>query len=104
MDIITFSIRPDAYRSNQEWRTFITARPDLFDPEESKKSFLCDAYFVDLEVPPLYLVNQTTYWFGLFSHQRETFLWKGMLEISLTSDDADVETFLAQGGLNATQA
>ena len=27
------------------------------------------------------------YWYGLFSHQRETFLWKGLLRIELMSDD-----------------
>ena len=33
------------------------------------------------------MVRNTHYWFGLFTHQRETFIWKGMLEISLQDDD-----------------
>ena len=103
VDIITFSARPASCSDNKEWKKLINAHPELFDAQISKNKFKCDAYFVDIAVPPLYLVNQTKYWFGLFSHQRDTFLWKGMLEIPLLADDKDVQSFLAQGGSYATQ-
>jgi len=32
-------------------------------------------------------VKDTSYWYGLFSHQRETAVWKGMIELPLASDD-----------------
>ena len=51
---------------------------------------------------PAYLIDQTKYWFGLFSHQRDTFLWKGMLEIPLT-DDTDVAALFGAGGANVAQ-
>lgn len=102
VDLITFSGRPQAYLDTDQWRQFIHSRPDLFNPEDSKKSFSCDAYFVDLTIHPIHIVNQTRYWFGLFSHQRDTFLWKGMLEIPFTDDDMDVEVFLSQGEANAS--
>lgn len=62
--------------------------------ENAKESFYCDAYFVNLNANPIYLVKQTRYWFGLFSHQRETGLWKGMLEIPLDSDDKQASDYL----------
>lgn len=98
IDIITFSYRPERYRDIEDWRSFVQSNLALFDPEQNKKRYLCDAYFVDLFSPPLFLVNQTKYWFGLFSHQRETFLWKGMLDVPIAEDDAEVCAFLEQGG------
>jgi len=98
VDVITFSARPqDCLEDIQKWRNLIHSRPDLFDPGKSKQGYSCDAYFVDLAVHPIHLVNQTRYWFGLFSHQRETYLWKGMLQIPFTDSDDEVEEFLNQG-------
>ena len=98
VDIITFAFRPDGYNEQDAWNDFVNARLNLFDPEQSKLTYQCDAYFVDLQLNPIYLVNQTKYWFGLFSHQRETFQWKGMLEIPIDVDDSEVLTFLNAGG------
>lgn len=103
IDIITFSYRPDSYRDETNWEGFVLSRPDLFDPQESKKKYSCDAYFVDLSLgSPTYLIDQTKYWFGLFSHQRDTSLWKGMLEIPLT-DDTEVAALFGAGGTNVAQ-
>ncbi|MGC8490376.1 MAG: DUF6932 family protein [Syntrophobacteraceae bacterium] len=101
VDIITFAARPERYRDPAAWREFILSRPDIFNPIQIKTQYLCDAYFVDLSTNPIFLVNQTKYWFGLFSHQRETFLWKGMLEVPIDEDDADVSAFLLKGGGDA---
>lgn len=94
IDIITFSVRPSEHSDSASWRQFVRSRPDLFDPETSKKQYKCDAYFVDLGVHPMHLVAQTRYWFGLLSHQRETYLWKGMIEVPFNGDDSDVELLL----------
>lgn len=94
IDIITFSFRPKKYADTAAWRQFIRERSDLFDPEISKKQYHCDAYFVDLGAHPVHLVAQTRYWFGLFSHQRETYLWKGMIEVPFGGDDKDAELLL----------
>lgn len=96
VDIITFSVRPDEFTDLALWRQYVQARPDLFDPETTKTLYKCDAYFVDLRTHPVHIVNNTRYWFGLFSHQRDTYLWKGMLEIPLTLEDDEVVAFLAQ--------
>lgn len=102
IDIITFSSRPEEHAESSAWRTFIQSRPDLFDPDTTKEHFKCDAYFVDLRVNPVHLVAQTRYWFGLFSHQRDTYLWKGMIEIPFLSEDEDVEQLLNSEEKNAS--
>ena len=97
IDLITFSYRPANLADKNLWRQFLQSNPRLFNPTDSKSAFSCDAYFVDLSGHPVHVVNQTRYWFGLFSHQRDTYLWKGMLQVDLTADDTEVLDFLDQG-------
>ena len=85
VDVVTFGWRPKGMDIDA-WAALVEERADLFDPEESKRIYKCDAYFVDLGMAPDWLVKQTAYWSGLFSHQRETFLWKGLLQIDLGRD------------------
>lgn len=73
-----------------DWRS----RPDLFDPKLAKSTYGCDAYFIDLTIPPHQVVTAATYWYGLFSHQRDTHLWKGFLRVPLNSDDAVARALL----------
>jgi hypothetical protein len=35
------------------------------------------------------LLRITSFWLGLFSHQRESFTWKGIVSVQLESDDGD---------------
>lgn len=100
VDIITFANRPPIYNEYKKWENFVKSRKDLFSPPESKKQYRCDAYYVDMSLSPEILIYRTKYWFGLFSHQRDTFLWKGMIEVPLC-DDQDVISFLNSGGNNA---
>ena len=102
IDLITFSFRPKAYADSSVWRELVHSRPDLFDPEVTKDIYKCDAYFVDLDSHPIHVVAQTRYWFGLFSHQRDTYLWKGMIEVPFTENDNDVESLLKQEVCNAS--
>jgi hypothetical protein len=43
------------------------------------------------------LVAAAHYWYGLFSHQRGSLAWKGMLEVEVASadDDRQAEEMLA---------
>lgn len=102
VDIVTFAFRPQHLSDFGAWSAFIATRPDLFDPNTTKKIYRCDAYFVDLAVNPVHIVNQTRYWFGLFSHQRDTYLWKGMVEVPITLADADASEFLSAEVFRAT--
>jgi len=87
IDIVTFAMRPTT--DLEEWKGIVNDNKELFLPNESKKKFLCDAYFVDLNTHPIHVVSHTRYWFGLFSHQRESYLWKGMIEIPIDCSDAE---------------
>jgi len=87
IDLVTFVRRPEDLKNDSQWASFVKATPELFNPRETKRRYLCDAYLVDLDGRGEILVENTKYWFGLFSHQRETSLWKGMLKVPLCSDD-----------------
>lgn len=86
IDLLTFAFLPKEININNY--------EQLFDPEITKQKYSCDAYFIDLGVnDPIYLVNQTHYWFGLFTHQRESYLWKGILEIPLCNNYTYAKSF-----------
>jgi len=102
IDLVTFAQRPNSYTENNRWAEEVSGRPDLFHPKESKIKYLCDAYFVDFSLPPTLLVSRTRYWFGLFSHRRDSYIWKGMLEINLSDNEQVALDFLNQGGLDAS--
>lgn len=90
VDLTTFVYRPLASTDDATWRAFVATNINLLTGHVVKAVYKCDAYFVDLNTAPLNVVNQTRYWFGLFSHQR-TGLWKGLLQVPLavTQDDDD---------------
>jgi hypothetical protein len=86
VDLVTFAELPVGATGS----VFAVQRPDLFDPSQTRQRYSCDAYFVDLTFfrqYPAKLVERTRYWFGLFSHQRTSHLWKGLLQLPLISDD-----------------
>jgi hypothetical protein len=95
VDVVTFARRPISFENQAEWDKFVRANLDIFNREKVKADHKCDAFYVDLLLPPELIVSRSRYWFGLFSHQRSTYLWKGMLEISLDDDDATARTLLA---------
>lgn len=99
VDIVSFIYIPSQSAADQQaWVDKVTQNPWLITRAESKRLFKCDAFLVNLTTHPEFLVNQTKYWFGLFSHQRDTALWKGMLEISLAEDSAAALAALNGGG------
>lgn len=88
VDIVTYARRPAAAIDNKLWVPLVQANPHLFLAKEAKNQFKCDAYFVDMNKKVEIIVDDTRYWFGLFSHQRVSALWKGMVCLPLQSDDA----------------
>jgi len=91
VDVVTFYNRPaHLLGDDPAWMALINANLTLFDPAQAKLGYKCDPYFVDLGSPSWNIVDQTRYWFGLFSHRRSG-LWKGLLQVPLnvTQDDAD---------------
>jgi hypothetical protein len=87
IDLVTFARRPITHKSVAAWMALWGRHGSLFDPKRAKNLYSCDAYFVDLDTPQEWVVAQTSYWFGLFTHQKFTDLWKGMVCVPLQSDD-----------------
>lgn len=60
-----------------------------------RRKYGLDHLLVPLNAKPVVLVNQSKYWYALFSHRRDG-LWKGMLQVDLTDpqDDAEARKFL----------
>jgi hypothetical protein len=97
IDVVTFVCPPEGM-SSPEVRQMLASRPDLFDHALCKQAFRCDTSIVNLTTSPQWLVTQTRYWYGLYSHRRGDALWKGMLQVSLDSDDALAKTMLTPFG------
>lgn len=91
VDLVTFAYLPV---TGPEVRTFFEKNIELFDQDALKEKYKCDAYFVDLAKDSRIVVEDTMYWYGLFSHQRETNLWKGMLKVSLIDADDNIRKTL----------
>lgn len=70
-----------------DYRSFIHF--DFFDTHRLKPIFHCDCYGLDLHSSPESLISTSSYWFGLFSEQRETFRKKGIVEIPLSTDNME---------------
>lgn len=96
LDVVTFyqltaaqvaSLRSDERR----WDRF----QDL--GRSAKARFFCDAYHVNMVSLYRDLIAAAHYWYGLFSHQRGSLAWKGMLEVEVASadDDQQAEEMLA---------
>ena len=88
VDVITFAWRPGGYTDLSDWSPFVFQHSDFFDADRTKAIFKCHAYYIDLNKPPNLIALDTTYFNSLFSHQRDSMLWKGMLALDLNSDDS----------------
>jgi hypothetical protein len=86
IDVVSFLLPP----RDTDPREWLAHHAGLLSPAAAKRLYRCDAYIVDLGLGarrPDQLVHQARYWYGLFSHQRASQLWKGMLLVDLFSDD-----------------
>src|SRR5207244_3707530 len=91
IDLVTIFERPHAARDDASWKQVVSANSSLFNRSQVKKDFGCDSFFVDAGQPPSKVLRQATYFLGLFTHQRDSYLWKGILQVPLRSDDADAD-------------
>ncbi len=68
------------------WNTEIVNR-DL-----NKERFALDTYgiIMDASMPLYEMLMNVTYWYGLFSHQRETFQWKGFVVVDINAADDEI--------------
>jgi hypothetical protein len=94
LDVFSFLSAPLKYQ--QDFSAWNAAglpfwRTEIADRDRNKARFGLDTYALLLQETNLpTLIQQIIYWYGLFSHQRETFAWKGFVAIPLdpSGDDA----------------
>jgi hypothetical protein len=93
IDVVSFVQHPLSSQVPPDpgaWLAFVTANTRVLLASETKAHFNTDAYFVDIAMGPGFVIQQTAYWFALFSHKKVTSLWKGILEIPLDDQQDDV--------------
>lgn len=94
IDVVTFFARPAGTEALEDWQVFVEQNIDALRPMDGG----IHAFLVDLTINPEAIVSQSAYWYGLFSHQRESHLWKGMVAVNLDADDTNA--VLTLGGLS----
>lgn len=82
VDVVTFSHVEDG-------EAFLLQHGELMDIAHLRREYGVDGYFVDTAESAFFLVDAVAYWHGLFSHQRLSERWKGMLLIELGASDFD---------------
>lgn len=88
IDVVSLLQRPNNCSDFEAWVNFVEQHgATLLDQRHCKDNFHCDAYFIDLDISPIDVSLQTAYWFGLFSHQRTSFRWKGLVQVAIECDD-----------------
>lgn len=96
IDVVTLYLRPVPLRTNPvAWTAFVHANLPLFSPAHIQTKYGCDGGTIDVGLPAYQITRQITYWFGLFTHQRVSFLWKGMLQVDIAADDDDALKYMA---------
>ncbi|MFL6760807.1 DUF6932 family protein [Sphingomonas sp.] len=84
VDVVTLFKRPSHLINDANWNPVATTLlPTLFDADYCKAHFHCDAYPIDLGGLSQNVAMLSAFWFSLFSHQRTTYRWKGIVQIPL---------------------
>jgi hypothetical protein len=97
IDVVSALHRPGAYHQEHHWRIFVAERSStLFNSGWTKARFRCDAYFIDLDSDPSLIAEMSAYWVGLFSHQRDTFRWKGMVQVPFDTHDTSAHRLIVR--------
>ena len=96
LDLVTFFHRPASVQDAAGWRALWFGNLTVFSRPEAKRTYNLDTFFLDMDGDPEDLVSTARYFLQLFSHQRDSFLWKGMLQERLedTGEDALAMTLL----------
>jgi hypothetical protein len=100
VDVVSALYRPGHLKDDSDWRDFVMSRrAEIFNPAWTKNQFKCDSYYIDLDGDPTVIAEHAAYWVGLFSHQRDTFRWKGMVRVDFdVTDDMEARALIEQRG------
>jgi hypothetical protein len=94
LDVVSFFYRPAGLADPTALVRLMGANPSVFVRPLVKRAYHVDFLPIDLDGSPEGLVGLTRYYLGLFSHRRNDYVWKGMLQVSL-EDPADDALALA---------
>jgi hypothetical protein len=95
LDLLFFMRRPSGLAANRPFEGFVAAHRVLFERRAVKAAFRLDLFLIDLDGDSEAALSAGRYLLQLFSHQRDTGLWKGMLEVR-QEDQGDDESCLSQ--------
>lgn len=104
VDVVNFYHLPPG----ETQASLVAKFPALFpanatDKKTQKDTYLVDAFSVNLGTPSERLVDRSAYWYGVWSHQKETFKWKGFLQLDLApADDANARLLVTQANSGRT--
>lgn len=93
LDAVTFITDP---ATPADLSARLATKQNLLDHAHVKGTYSVDHYWVSIGSDPAFLVDQTRYWYGLFSHRRDR-VWKGMLVVDLIDKSDDDAARVALG-------
>ena len=105
LDLVSFVYKPSKLDTPEAVQAFIAENISLLDRDLVKANYRLDAFLLELDGSPEALVDSSRYYLQLFSHQRSTFLWKGMVQVSLDAvqDAAAKEQLLISSDIKETE-
>jgi hypothetical protein len=89
LDVVTFLHRLANAQMAQQLAILIQQNPNVFSRAAVKATYRRDAFPIDMDGTPESVIDATRYFYGLFSHRRVNFLWKGMLKVELGNAAGD---------------
>jgi hypothetical protein len=93
IDFVTFYVEPASDWNEDE---VAEANKAIFRPRLAKREYHCDPYFVCISssvdsARAETMIKLTSFWHGLFSHQRETYAWRGIVSVPIATADEDAD-------------
>lgn len=83
IDVVNFFYLPEG----RDEETLYQAYPALFDAEAVKSRHAVDAYQAPLRPERgEAIVDDCVYWYGVWSHKRYTWEWRGCVRVGLSPD------------------
>ena len=104
VDVVTYFHLP----AGATQATVAASAPELFPSTEAehdalKNKYNVDAFPISLGSNSERLVDRSAYWYGVWGHQRETFKWKGFLQLDLNpAEDAAARALLTTTTIGCT--
>ena len=96
IDVTTFFHIPAGKTENDISDELAKDHQILLDKMAIKRQYHTDGFLVGLDPNNLeFCVQQSHYWYGVWSHQRDTFRWKGFVQIDIDpQEDATADVVL----------